>query len=124
MTNEVYTHKYRIFRKEAANYIFSLHWLDNIQKNTVHLKIEDSAPASHERNRQAFLLARQIQKVNHILYTVEHFFGKQAREILYRIYVSGEKQSEIARLYGYSLRTLQRRIHLWLETSFEQEEEI
>ena len=95
-------------------------WYKTIHTNNHSNLIHDSSndlTYDNERNRQYLFLLKQLSSIHTILDVIEERYGTEAKVIIYKQFICNEKQITLSQQYGYSLRTLQRRIYTWLYTA-------
>ena len=91
----------------------------NAQKSLLGRMERENHEVKHLYHTRMMLLRNNTAAVENILSSIKDTYGTEAEFMMKDIYVNHCRQEDIARAYGYSLRTLQRRCSTWLDLAAE-----
>ena len=102
--------KVKEFKENCQGYLAQKNWLKELEENTYVAK--ESSPV-HDRKKE--MVEENLKAVDDGLHNIEEAYGERAKMMIYEAYVLKEKQVTLAHKYGLPLRTLQRRLHNYVQ---------
>ncbi len=121
MRQEILEKGVRKFRCQSQGYLFQKKWIRYLEENhpwlCTYALQEEQVRYDGQKNeveRQYALLKQQTEWVEDVLNRIEARYGYYARVLIEEQYIQQEKQVVVAKRYGISTRTLQRRNRKWL----------